>query len=141
MENVKKIKSENVKKTKSENETLQIAALISGVSVAYAITCVVFISYAILLRYSAVTEENISMVVTVTSLISVIVAGFDAAKGATKSGWLWGIIVGLLYALVLLAIGFFLNERFVLDSKSLVLIILSVAGGGLGGVIGINLRK
>ena len=122
-------------------EKNQIVALAGGIVVAYAITCIVFIIYAVLLKYSAVSEGNIRLVVTITSLISVIVAGFDAAKGAKKSGWLWGVIAGAIYAVILICIGIFINGDFTLDTSSVVLIVLSIAGGGLGGVIGINFSR
>ncbi len=123
-----------------ENKS-QFLALFSGVMVAYAITCIIFIGYAILITYSSVTEAHIPLVVTVTSLLSVIVAGFDASRGATKLGWLWGILAGLMYVIILIAIGYFINRAFTFDSRTVVLIVLALSGGGLGGVIGINFKK
>jgi len=119
----------------------QIGSVISGVLIAYAITCIVFIGYAILLTYSNVSENNISLIVTITSIVSVIVAGFDSAKGAAGRGWLWGMIAGLVYAVILLAIMTWVQRGFNMDSRATTLLILSVAGGGLGGVIGINFKK
>ncbi len=125
----------------TEEKNSQIASLVNGVMIAYAITCLVFITYALLITYSSFTGENVSIVVTVTSLISVIVAGYDAAKGAKSHGWLWGMCAGLVYALILAFIGAWLNRGFVFDGRTFILIILSIAGGGLGGVVGINLKK
>ncbi len=125
----------------TEEKHSQITSLISGIAIAYAITCIIFIGYAMLITYSSFTGKNLPLVVTVTSLVAVIVAGFDAAKGATKRGWLWGIAAGLIYALILAVIGTWVNKGFTFDSRTITLLILSVAGGGLGGVIGINLKK
>ena len=125
----------------TEEKKPQIIRLLSGVMIAYAITCIAFIGYAILLTYSSVTEQNISLVVTVVSIISVIVAGFDAAKGAENRGWMWGIGAGILYAVILLMIGAWVNRGFLSDTRSLTLMIICIAGGGFGGVLGINLKK
>ena len=119
----------------------QIGNVISGVLIAYAITCIVFIGYAILLTYTNITEDNISLIVTVTSIIAVIVAGFDAAKDASGKGWLWGMIAGFIYALILVCIMTWVQREFRIDSRSITLLVLSVAGGGLGGVIGINFKR
>ncbi|MCL2852374.1 MAG: TIGR04086 family membrane protein [Defluviitaleaceae bacterium] len=119
----------------------RIGALVSGTLVAFAITCTVLIGYAILITYSTFTGENLPLVVTLTCLVSVIVAGFDAAKGAQSKGWLWGILAGVAYAVILVAIGVWINRGFVIDTRTITLIILSIAGGGLGGVIGINLKR
>ncbi len=125
----------------TEDKQTQFMALLSGILIAYAITCIVFIGYAVLITYSSVTEQYIPIVVTVTSLISVIVAGFDASKGADSKGWMWGIIAGGIYAIILLCIGSWVNNGFVMDSRTVTLVVLSVAGGGLGGVIGINFKR
>lgn len=122
-------------------EKSQIFKLFSGVLIAYAITCIIFIGYAILLTYTSMTEQGITLVVTITTVISALVAGFDSAKGAKEKGWFWGITAGLIYALILVAIGAWIGEGFAFDVRSVSLIILSIAGGGLGGVIGINLKK
>ena len=120
---------------------LQAKSLFTGVVIGYAITCLVFISYALLLTYTNITEENISLVVTLTSIVSVLVAGFDAARGATSKGWLWGIVAGFMYAVILVVLMSWIQQSLILDSRAITLLILSLAGGGLGGVIGINLKK
>ncbi len=107
----------------------------------YAVTCVVFIGYAVLITYTSVTGEALPMVVTGTSLLSVMLAGFDAAKGAENRGWLWGILAGFIYAVILAVIGLWVNRGFQLDTRTATLFVLSTAGGGLGGVSGINFRR
>ncbi|MDR1532645.1 MAG: TIGR04086 family membrane protein [Clostridiales bacterium] len=123
------------------NEKSRVSALISGILIGYALTCIIIIGYAILITYSSLTGENLPLVVTVTCLASVIVAGFDAASGAESRGWLWGITAGFIYAVILAALGVWVNKGFALDSRTITLLVLSVAGGGLGGVIGINFKK
>ena len=119
----------------------QMGSLISGVLIAYALTCIVFIAYAILLTYTDIQEKNISLIVTITTIVSVIIAGFDSAKGAADKGWLWGMIAGAIYALLLLCVMTWIRKAFIMDSRAVTLIVLSLAGGGLGGVIGINMKK
>jgi len=134
-------------KTKPERFTAisdagsRVNALASGTLIAFAITCTVLIGYAMLITYSTFTGENIPLVVTLTCLVSVIVSGFDSAKGAPSKGWFWGIIAGAIYAVILVSIGVWVNRSFIIDTRTLTLIILSIAGGGLGGVLGINLRR
>lgn len=127
--------------TVSDEGKSQINNLISGVLIGYAITCLVIITYAILITYSSFTGQSLPLVVTITALISVIIAGFDAAKGAKSKGWLWGLIAGLCYSIILVSIGVWINKGFIIDTRSITLVILCIAGGGLGGVIGINFRK
>ncbi|MCL2617331.1 MAG: TIGR04086 family membrane protein [Defluviitaleaceae bacterium] len=119
----------------------RVGALMSGTLVAFAITCIVLIGYAMLITYSTFTGEGLPIIVTITCLAAVIVAGFDAAKGAPSKGWLWGMMAGAIYAVILVAIGTWVNRGFDMDTRTLTLIVLSVAGGGLGGVLGINLKR
>lgn len=118
-----------------------IITLISGVAIGYAVTAIIFIGYAILLTYSDITDRHTELIVTLTTLFSVIVAGFDSGKNAKYKGWLWGIISGLLYAIIIVLIGFFASLNYTIDGKTYAVFAVSIAGGGLGGILGINFKE
>ena len=124
-----------------ESQSKQIKALIIGILMAYAITCIIFLAYSMLITYTGMTERNLPMVVAVTTLLSVMVAGYDAAKNAESRGWLWGMGAGLVYILILTALMMSVLERFAVDTRTVTSIVLSLAGGGMGGILGINMRK
>jgi len=119
----------------------QAIQILSGVLVGYGISCIGFIACALALKYTAMSEGSIPMLVTVICFISAVVAGFDSAKGAEGKGWLRGIIAGSVYAVILLIIGLWFTAGFRLDTRSVTLVLLSVASGGLGGIIGINFKR
>ena len=119
----------------------QIKALVVGVLVAFAITCIIFLGYSMLITYTGMTERNLPMVVAVTTLLSVMVAGFDAAKGAESRGWLWGMAAGLVYILILTGLMMSVLQRFAVDTRTITAFVLALAGGGMGGILGINLRR
>lgn len=123
-----------------EEKRPQAIALISGILIAYAVTCLIFITYAILLTYTSMSDSNTSLVVTITGIVSVAFAGFDAAKGAKNKGWLWGIVAGAIYGIILLCIGAWISKDMTFDTRSVTMMVLCIAGGGLGGVIGINVK-
>jgi putative membrane protein (TIGR04086 family) len=128
-------------KTEVKAENSRFYSLLSGVLVGYAITCIIFLGYSILITYTSLTDEKMPLVVAGATLISVIVAGFDAAKGADNKGWFWGIIAGLIYAVILMVIMTLVLKNFAVDSRTATVLVLSLAGGGLGGVIGINFKN
>ncbi len=130
-----------MKNLKTKDKKTPLVALLSGLGIGYAITCIIFIAYAILLTYTNITEKNIPIVVLATVVLSVLVAGYDAAKAVEKKGWLWGMLAGLLYAVIMILIGLSVLRNFGLDGKMFTLLVLSLAGGGLGGIIGINFKK
>ena len=124
-----------------QSQGKQIKALVIGVLVGYAITCIVFLGYSMLITYTGMTERNLPMVVAITTLLSVMVAGFDAAKGADNRGWLWGMGAGLVYILILTGLMTGVLQRFAVDTRTVTSIVLALAGGGMGGILGINMKK
>ncbi|MCL1877884.1 MAG: TIGR04086 family membrane protein [Defluviitaleaceae bacterium] len=120
---------------------MQIKHLTLGVLIAYAITAIVFLGYAILITYTNVSERSLPMVIAITTVLSVMVAGFDAARAAETRGWLWGMIAGLVYVLILAGIMLVFLPGFPIDSRTVIVCALGIAGGGLGGVFGINLKR
>ncbi|MCL2388310.1 MAG: TIGR04086 family membrane protein [Defluviitaleaceae bacterium] len=119
----------------------QMKHLAVGVVVAYAITSIAFLGFAMLITYTNMSERSLPMVVMVTTVLSVLVAGFDAARGATSRGWLWGMVAGFVYVLIMAIIMVILLPSFTVDMRTVLVSVLGIAGGGLGGVIGINLKK
>ena len=123
------------------SHSTQIKHMIIGVLIAYAITSIAFLGYALLITYTDMSERSLPMVVAITTLLSVLVAGFDAAKGAQKRGWLWGMGAGLIYVLIMVAIMVAILPVFAIDGRTFTTVLISIAGGGLGGMLGINLKK
>jgi len=125
----------------TEENKSQIKQLVIGVMVGYAITCIIFLAYAMLITYTQMSERNLPMVIAITTLLSVMIAGFDAAKGAPSRGWMWGMIAGFIYVAVLGIIMMVMLPGFFVDGRTITVILLSIAGGGLGGILGINIRR
>ena len=107
----------------------------------YGITAVVFIIYAILLTYSGVTEKNTQLIVMLTTVIAVVTAGTKTAMAAENKGWLYGMLSGFLYAVIMIMLGVVLSPEVSFNMKTVTILVLSIAGGGLGGIIGINIKK
>ena len=67
--------------------------------------------------------------------------GFDWARCAKARGILWGILAGLAYGVILFVLDGIAGSGFsVVGSKGL-MILLAAAGGGVGGILGINMKK
>ena len=63
----KKEKKQNIKKrenvkTKKEMGNSQILCMLKGIVMAYAVTCIIFITYGIVLTYTDVTEEKLPLI-------------------------------------------------------------------------------
>lgn len=137
---MKKIKIErNNLQEKSNNNGL--FSLAKGTVFAYFITVVVFIIYGALLTYTDITEANLQMVVMITTVISVLISGFISARSASSKGLLYGMLAGLIYSIIMIMIGLCILPVIKFSFKLIMIFILSLCGGGVGGIIGINLKK
>lgn len=136
---------ENQKKSIKFKELKEISPMINVlkvVSIAYAITIIVFLGYAMLLTYTDITEKQMPIVVIATIGVSVILAGYDVAKSVNSKGWLWGMTSGLVYAVIAIIIEVIVTKGNIQINFSMIItIVMCVAGGGLGGMIGINRKK
>jgi putative membrane protein (TIGR04086 family) len=121
--------------------TRGLLAPIKGVVLAYIITAVVFIIYALLLTYTDIDDKNKAVVVMVTMAVSIIAGGMKCSASVGNKGWLWGIAAGVLYVVLMIAAGFFLVPNYAIGTRTLVCMVLGVGAGGLGGVLGVDLGK
>jgi putative membrane protein (TIGR04086 family) len=108
---------------------------------AYAITGIVFLGFAMLITYTNMSERSLPAVVAITTVLSVMVAGFDAARGAESRGWLWGMVAGFVYIFIMAVIMAVLLPVFSIDMRTVMVSVLGIAGGGLGGIFGIHMKK
>lgn len=115
--------------------------LLLSTFIAYAITIICFIFYAILLTYSQITENYLSLIVTIITVLSVFISGFETAKKVNNKGLFWGGLAGLIYASLLLIVGYSFSDSFTIDLKSFFLVLLMLLSGSVGGIFGINLKK
>lgn len=137
---MKKIKMErNNLQAKPDNKGL--SSLAKGTVFAYFITLVVFIIYGALLTYTNMTEENLQMVVMITTVFSVLISGFISARGVSSKGLLFGMLAGAIYAIIMIMIGFCVLPVINFNLKLLMIFILSICSGGVGGIVGINLKR
>ena len=118
-----------------------IKHLVIGVLIGFAITAIMFLGYAMLITYTEMSERNLHTVVAVITLLSVLVAGFDAARGAHVKGWAWGMGAGFLYIAILAIVMAVLLPGFGVDGRTLMILVLAIVGGGLGGILGINMKQ
>lgn len=129
--------------TKSNNtkSNSAIISLTKGAIFAYLLTAVVFVVYGLLLTYTETTEKNIQIVVMMTTVISVLIGGIIASKGVDSKGLFFGMLVGVVYALIMIMVGLCILPVMKITSKMIMIIVLSISAGGIGGVIGINTKK
>ncbi len=136
----KKEKKQTKKKSEDKCDS-RILKMLKGMAAAYAITCIVFIAYGILLTFTGMSEEKIPLVALLCTAVSSAIAGFDWAKCADKKGILWGLLAGLVYGGILFLAEAFAGNGIGITSSKCLMFLIAMAGGGIGGILGINMKK
>ena len=115
-----------------------LLCMVKGLAVAFAITCIIFIGFGILLTYTEISEESLPMVSLVCTALSAGAAGFDWAACMQKRGLLWGMAAGGAYVVLLYMIISLAAERFSLELSLVMTFAVALAGGAVGGILGVN---
>ena len=115
--------------------------LIRGMAIAFAITCIIFIGFGILLTYTDLSEESLPLVSLVCTALSAVAAGYDWAACMKKKGLLWGLAAGVVYAVLLYLITSLAGNSFTLQLSGIMTLIVALAAGGIGGILGVNRKN
>lgn len=113
-------------------------AIIKGLIISYGLTLIVMLILSLLITYTSLTQECTTSVALITTGVAVFVCGFKSAKAIGSKGWLWGIISGLLYMGIMFIIGFSVYDEYNIGTKALLMLAIAVAGGVIGGILGVN---
>lgn len=112
--------------------------LLRGMAMAFAITCIIFIGFGILLTYTDLSEDSLPLVSLVCTALSAAAAGYDWAACMKKKGLLWGLAAGAVYTVLLYLITSLAANSFALQFSGVMTLIVALAGGSIGGILGVN---
>ena len=115
--------------------------LVKGIMGASIVTLVAFFVLAFMLTYTNIQEGIIAASSMLITACSAIIAGIFTAKSQKKRGLIWGILSGVMYVLIVLIVLFLSQKELVFSSGKLTGVICAAAGGGIGGILGINTKK
>ncbi len=115
-----------------------LLCMVKGLAVAFAITCIIFIGFGILLTYTELSEDSLPTVSLVCTALSAGAAGFDWAACMKKRGILWGMAAGAVYIVLLYFVIGLATDRFSLELSLLMTFAVALAGGAVGGIFGVN---
>ncbi|WP_458397804.1 TIGR04086 family membrane protein [Anaerotignum sp.] len=137
------MKKEGKQKPKKKTETTMNdgktgLCLVRGIAVAFAITCIIFIGFGILLTYTSLSEESLPLVSLVCTALSAAAAGYDWAACMKKKGILWGMAAGAVYTVLLYLVTSLASDRFAVELSSVMTLAVALAGGAVGGILGVN---
>ena len=125
------------KKTGGRPEIEQRAAdVLKALLCAYIVTGILLLVLTLLLYKAGLSEENVNAGIILTYVISTFSGGFVIGKLARVRKFLWGLLLGVVYFVLLLLISLGIYHSLQSDLMNLSTTFLLCAGGGmLGGMI------
>lgn len=110
--------------------------LLTYLLIAYIVSVLILVVLALLLYKMNISEQIVSVGVVITYVLSCFLGGFLAGKKMKQKRFLWGLIMGIGYFLVLLVLSVAINHSFSAIADSLFTTLILCAGGGmLGGML------
>jgi putative membrane protein (TIGR04086 family) len=107
----------------------------------YASLCTAFGTFviALLLFASGMKEESLPLYTYILHAVALLIGGYVSGKRSAQKGWYHGGMVGIIYALIVLIVGFLGFDQSI-TLQSLILFAASFLISALGGMFGVNTK-
>lgn len=112
----------------------------AGLLNAFAVMILSTLLVSLLLVFTSMREQELSLYVYFIHGISLLCAGLTAGRRSGFKGWYFGGITGVCYALLIVLVSF-LGFDAGWNVHTGILALMSFVIGAIGGMIGVNLRK
>jgi len=123
------------------NKKQGFLSIISGTIVSIAITLVLILIFALIIRFFNIADGVIFPVNQVIKIVSLFVGAIVTLKKHRKNGFLKGILIGIVYFVLSYLIFGILQGSFSFNLSNLYGLLLTTLMGGLIGLIVINIVK
>lgn len=113
-----------------------VLVLLKGLLFSYIVTAAMLLILAFLLYKVGLTEKPVSIAIIFIYVASTFLAGFIAGKKMQSRRFLWGLIMGVAYFVVLAVVSLVVNQSAeVLGESFFTTLVLCASGGMLGGML------
>ena len=119
-----------------QNNTITLATFLIFLLAAYLITFAGLLLLALLLYKIPFSDSAVNIGVVIIYTLSTFLASFLCGKKVKQKKFMWGLLLGIAYFLVLLLISFITNQSVgTLGSNALTAFIICAGAGTLGGML------
>ena len=125
---------------KSDGWMAYIKPLGIGVAVGLLLTALCMVLFAAILAAYDVSDFLVTVFSLTALVLGAIAAGFTASKLYGKNGLLIGMVVGVVLFALILLVSLAINPQSV-TIQTLIKLVVTVLCAGLGGILGVNLKR
>ncbi len=121
---------------KTVKSNSKIIVLFRSLIISYVITALILFLLAFLLYKFEIKESIVNAGIIVSYILSTFIGGFLVGKGTKERRFIWGIILGLLYFVIITAFSLVMNKEVFQEMGSMTTIFIMCIGGSmLGGMV------
>ena len=124
-----------------ENNSNGIVIILKGTLISIIATIVLLMIFAAVLTYSNINENSMPTVIIVVTALCILVGSQITTSKIKRNGIVNGALVGAIYILALYLISSIISKDFSLNIYSIIMMATSILIGGIGGIIGVNIKK
>lgn len=121
-------------------ENMPIFIYLKSIFSALLITVVIMLIIAAIITFTSVTESIMPLVTSIIMVLSIAYSGLLSATRLRKRGFIHGLITGAIYTILILFFSWIFINNFSLDKFVIIKGTIGIASGGIGGMIGVNLK-
>jgi putative membrane protein (TIGR04086 family) len=115
----------------------KIISLLKALMLSYIVTGILLLAVAFAMYKIGINENIVNVAIIIIYVASSFIGGFVSGKMIKEQKYLWGIILGLAYMVIIGLVSFVVNGNIELSAGStLTALVLCVAGGMMGGMVG-----
>lgn len=115
--------------------------IFKGIIISYIITIVLLLLFSVLLVKTNIKEQYINTVVMVISGVSILIGTSISTIKLKKYGFINGIIISTMYMIILYIFSSILNNNFIINSNTIIMIFVGIVLGIFGGIVGVNIKS
>ena len=129
------------KKPPAEEKVINIYGIfLKSLGICFAASFILIMLYALILSFTSMSDSSMSMTIQVIMIISITIASIIGGRKIQKKGWLFGIVLGMVFTLLLVPLGMGFGQDLNIDKFFAAKLLMGSVVGLIGGVIGVNLN-
>lgn len=113
--------------------------MLKSLAICFIMSFVMILVYALILSFSSMSDISMSKVTQTILIISIVIASIHGSRKVRHRGWLFGMALGLIFAVLLIPFGMAFGQDVALDLYLIAKLLVSAVVGAIGGIIGVNL--
>lgn len=103
-------------------------------------TIIIMLVIAAIITFTSVSEAIMPLVTSIIMVLSIAFSGLLSARKIKKNGFVHGIVTGAIYVLLIMFLSWIFIKDFSIDKYTIIKGIIGIVSGGIGGMIGVNLK-